>query len=238
MTTQEVVSREEWVKARKELLDEEKQFTRAREQLSEHRRKLPWVKVDKDYVFEGDDGKLTLEQLFAGKSQLVIYHFMFGPDWELGCKACSFVCDHLDAACVHLEQRDVMLVAVSSAPFSKLLPFKKRMGWKFNWVSSAGCEFNQDYHVTFSKEELEKGDVYYNYQMQKFPVEEAPGVSVFYRNTSGEIFHTYSCYERGLENLIGTYDILDLVPRGRDEEGLPFPMDWVRHHDNYDGGHE
>jgi predicted dithiol-disulfide oxidoreductase (DUF899 family) len=238
MTAQEVVSREEWVKVRKELLDEEKEFTRARDLLSVHRGKLRWVKVDKEYVFEGDEGKLTLEELFADKSQLVIYHFMFGPDWEQGCKACSFVCDHIDPARVHLEQRDVMLVAASSAPLSQLLPFKKRMGWNFNWVSSAGCEFNQDFHVTFSREEMETGEVYYNYQMQQFPVEEAPDASFFIRNGSGEVFHTYSCYARGLESLIGTYNILDLVPRGRDEGGLPYPMDWVRHHDNYDGGNE
>lgn len=233
MTAQEIVSREEWVKARKELLDEEKEFTRARDLLSARRRNLPWVKVDQQYVFEGEEGKLTLEELFAEKSQLIIYHFMFGPDWEQGCKACSFVCDHIDPARVHLEQRDVMLVAASSAPLSQLLPFKKRVGWKFNWVSSAGSEFNKDFHVTFSRDEMETGELYYNYQMQQFPVEEAPGASVFIRNGSGEIFHTYSCYARGLENLIGTYNYLDLVPRGRDEDGLPFPMDWVRHHDNY-----
>jgi len=233
MTAQEIVSREEWVKARKELLDEEKEFTRARDLLSARRRNLPWVKVDQQYVFEGEEGNWTLEELFAGKSQLIIYHFMFGPDWEQGCKACSFVCDHIDPARVHLEQRDVMLVAASSAPLFQLLPLKKRVGWKFNWVSSAGSEFNKDFHVTFSRDEMETGELYYNYQMQQFPVEEAPGASVFIRNGSGEIFHTYSCYARGLENLIGTYNYLDLVPRGRDEDGLPFPMDWVRHHDNY-----
>lgn len=235
MSTHTIVSSEGWVRARKDLLAEEKKFTQARDRLSAHRRELPWVKIDKDYVFVGPEGKETLLELFAGKSQLIIYHFMFGPGWEQGCKACSFLSDHIDAAVVHLAQRDVTLLAVSHAPLSEFQGFKERMGWRFKWVSSAKSDFNSDFHVSYDKDELEKGEVYYNYKMQKFPVEEASGVSVFITNKAGDVFHTYSCYARGLDILIGAYNYLDLVPKGRDEDDLSFTMDWVRHHDSYDG---
>jgi len=235
MTQHKIVSRDEWIKARKALLADEKKFTQTRDKLSADRRNLPWVKIEKDYVFAGPDGKETLHDLFDGKSQLIIYHFMFGPGWEQGCPACSFVSDHIDGAAVHLAQRDVTLLAVSHAPLPEFQKFKERMGWRFKWVSSAQSEFNTDFHVSFDKEEIEKGEVHYNYKMQKFPVEEGPGVSVFTTNDAGDVFHTYSSYARGLDILIGAYNYLDLVPRGRDEDDLSFSMAWVRHHDRYDG---
>ena len=235
MTEHKIVSRDEWIEARKQLLAKEKAFTQQRDQLSEGRRNLPWVKIEKDYVFEGPDGKESLLELFNGKSQLIIYHFMFGPGWEQGCKSCSLVSDHIDGAVVHLAQRDVTLLAVSHAPLPEFAGFKERMGWRFKWVSSAKSDFNTDFQVSFDKGKIEKGDVNYNYKMQKFPVEEAPGVSVFTANDAGDVFHTYSSYARGLDILIGAYNYLDLVPKGRDEDDLPFSMAWVRHHDNYDG---
>lgn len=233
MPQHKIVSKDAWFEARKSLLAREKKLTRARDELSEARRALPWVKVEKDYVFEGPDGKQTLLDLFGDKSQLIIYHFMFAPGWEEGCKACSFVADHMDGAVIHLAQRDATLLAVSRAPLAEFQSFRERMGWGFKWVSSHGSDFNMDYNVSFSSEELESGKAYYNYKFRNFPVEEAPGASVFARGGAGEIFHTYSCYERGLDGLIGTYAYLDLLPSGRDEEGLSFPMEWVRHHDSY-----
>ena len=233
MEPHKIVSREEWLAARKAHLAQEKQFTKARDALSRQRRELPWVKVDKPYVFDGPDGKETLADLFDGRSQLIVYHFMLGPGWEQGCKSCSFLADHFDGAVVHLAQRDVTLLAVSRAPLAQIAAFKKRMGWRFKWVSSHGNDFNSDYHVSFSKDEMAKGKVYYNYDVAEFPSEEAPGASVFYKDPAGNIFHTYSCYARGLDILLGAYNFLDLTPKGRDEAGLPFTMDWVRHHDRY-----
>lgn len=232
-----VVSPDEWLAARKELLAKEKQLTRQHDVLSAERRKLPWTKVEKNYVFEGPNGEETLLDLFAGRSQLIVYHFMFGPDWEEGCPSCSFGMDHVDGALVHLAQRDVTFTAISRAPFPKIKAFKQRMGWRFKWVSSYGNDFNHDYHVSFSKDEIAKGKIYYNFGMNEFPSEEAPGLSVFYKDKSGAVFHTYSAYARGLEPIIGTYTLLDLVPKGRDEEGLEFTMSWVRHHDRYDDGY-
>jgi predicted dithiol-disulfide oxidoreductase (DUF899 family) len=232
-----VVSQEEWLTARKNLLAKEKQLTHQRDALNAERRELPWTKVEKKYVFDGPNGKETLADLFAGRSQLIVYHFMFGPDWNEGCPSCSFNMDHTDGALVHLAQRDVTFVAVSRAPISKIEPFKKRMGWRFHWVSSYGTDFNYDYHVSFTKEEMSKGKVYYNFDLNEFPSEEAPGISVFYKDSSGDIFHTYSSYARGTETALGTYNYLDLVPKGRDEEGLAFTMSWVRHHDRYDDGY-
>jgi predicted dithiol-disulfide oxidoreductase (DUF899 family) len=229
-----VVSRDEWLAARKEHLDKEKGFTRLRDQLSRARRELPWVKVDKKYVFDGSSGKETFSDLFNGRSQLIVYHFMFHPTWEEGCKSCSFWADNFNEITVHLNQRDVSLVAVSKAKVDQLNAFKKRMGWKFKWVSSFGNDFNRDYHVSFTPEELEKGEMYYNFKLGKFPSEEGPGISVFYKDTNGDIFHTYSCYARGLDMLNGAYHFLDLAPKGRDEEQLPYSMAWVRHHDKYD----
>jgi predicted dithiol-disulfide oxidoreductase (DUF899 family) len=233
MQPHKLVSRDEWVAARKAHLAKEKEFTRARDELSRQRRDLPWVKVDKAYVFDGPDGKETLADLFDGRTQLVVYHFMFGPGWEQGCPSCSFVADHFDGALVHLAHRDVTLLAVSRAPLREIEKFKKRMGWRFKWVSSHGNDFNRDYHVSFTKDVLASEKVFYNYEMEKFPSEEAPGASVFYKDANGDIFHTYSTYARGLDILVGTYNYLDLVPKGRDEAGLPWTMAWIRHHDRY-----
>jgi predicted dithiol-disulfide oxidoreductase (DUF899 family) len=229
-----VVSREDWLAARKRHLAREKEFTRLRDELSRERRQLPWVKVEERYAFDTPAGKRTLSELFEGRSQLVVYHFMFGPDWEQACKSCSFWADNFNGVVVHLNHRDVTLVAASRAPLDKIEAFRKRMGWSFKWVSSFGDEFNNDFHVSFASEELAKGEVYYNYGMTKFPSDEAPGISVFYKDGDGQVFHTYSCYARGLDMLNGAYHYLDLVPKGRDEEELPFTMSWLRHHDRYE----
>jgi predicted dithiol-disulfide oxidoreductase (DUF899 family) len=228
-----IVSRDEWLAARKELLAKEKQLTHQRDAVSAERRALPWVKVDKQYVFDGPNGKQTLTDLFDGRSQLVVYHFMFGPEWNEGCPSCSFNMDHTDGALLHLAQRDVAFTAISRAPIAKIEAFNKRMGWRFHWVSSYESDFNFDYHVSFPKGEK----VYYNFEMTEFPSEEGPGISVFYKDGTGQIFHTYSSYGRGTELLVGTYNYLDLVPKGRDEDGLPFTMSWVRHHDRYSDGY-
>ena len=225
-----VVSETEWIAARKELLAKEKSLTRQRDALAEERQKLPWVKVDKNYVFDTTAGKKTLAQLFGAKSQLVMYHFMFGPDWEQGCPSCSLLADHFDNLGVHLAQRDVRFVIVSRAPLDKIEPFKKRMGWKFPWASSYGSEFNFDFEVSVPKDKQGQEHIY-NYALTKSAGDEQPGLSVFYKNANGEVFHTYSMYGRGLEDFLGVYAILDRVPKGRDEEG--HGMAWVRHHDRY-----
>ena len=229
----QVVSREEWLAARKQLLSQEKEFTRLRDRLSAERRGLPWVKVDKQYVFDGPHGKEALADLFDGRSQLLVYHFMFGPGWEQGCPSCSFVSDHIDGANWHLPQRDVTLLAVSRAPLAEIEAFKQRMGWRFKWMSSYGNDFNRDFHVSFTPDEMARGEVYYNYTMTEFPSEEAPGLSAFYKDPSGAVYHTYSTYARGLDMLVGAYNYLDLAPKGRDEADLPWTMAWVRHHDRY-----
>lgn len=243
MSRQPIVSREAWVEARKDLLAREKENTRQRDELARQRRALPWVRVDKDYVFDAPvggaspAGKASLADLFGPRSQLLVYHFMFGPDWAEGCPSCSFVSDHLDGAVPHLGARDVSLVMVSRAPLSKIEPFKARMGWRFPWVSSAGSSFNHDFGVHFTDEDRAAGggEVDYNYQRQAFPSAEAPGLSAFYKDpATGEVFHTYSTYGRGLDAMVGTYVLLDLAPKGRDEDGLPFDMGWVRHHDRYE----
>jgi predicted dithiol-disulfide oxidoreductase (DUF899 family) len=233
MEHHKVVSREDWIMARKEHLAKEKEFTRLRDQLSQQRRELPWEKVDKAYVFDGPNGKETFSDLFAGRSQLLVYHFMFGPDWSEGCKSCSFWADNFNNAIVHLNQRDATMIAISKAPLEKLLTFQKRMGWTFKWLSSFSNDFNRDYHVSFTPDELEKGEMYYNYTLGKFGRDEAPGLSVFYKNTEGTVFHTYSCYGRGLDMLNGAYHHLDMLPKGRDEAGLSYPQEWVKHHDRY-----
>jgi predicted dithiol-disulfide oxidoreductase (DUF899 family) len=230
-----VVSHAEWIETRKEFLTNEKEFTRLRDELSRQRRELPWEKVEKKYVFEGPKGKETLADLFGGRSQLIVYHFMFGPGWKEGCPSCSFIAESFDGAVVHLAQRDITLLAVSRATLPEIEAFKKRMGWRFKWVSSNANDFNRDYQVSATKEEA-SGQVYYNYQMQQFPSEERPGASVFYKDPSGEIFHTYSTYARGLDILITAYNYIDLTPKGRDEEGLSHGMAWVRHHDKYVDG--
>jgi len=232
MSQPRIVSRDEWLAARKQHLSKEKELTHLRDRLSAERRDLPWVKVDKAYVFEGPKGKETLGDLFDGRSQLVVYHFMFGPGWEQGCPSCSWAADNIDGNVVHLNARDVSLAVVSRAPLPQIEAFKKRMGWRFKWASSNGTDFNYDYHVSFTKEEMAKGNAHYNFGPNGFPSEEAPGVSVFYKNGKGEIFHTYSSYARGAESLLGGYYFLDIVPKGRDEE-KPWTMSWVRHHDRY-----
>ena len=230
----EIVSRDEWVAARKQHLLREKELTRLRDELSAERQSLPWVKVEKEYVFDTAQGKRTLAELFEGRSQLVVYHFMLGPGWKDGCPSCSMAADTMEGGVVHLEQRDVTFLAVSRAPLPEIEAFQKRMGWRFKWVSSNGNDFNYDYHVSFTPEERAEGKVYYNYDKREFPSEEAPGASVFYKDESGQVFHTYSSYGRGIEMLLGAYFFLDLVPKGRDESELPWPMAWVRHHDRYE----
>jgi len=229
-----IVSPEQWLAERKQLLVKEKEETRLRDQLSAERRKLPWERVEKQYVFDGPEGKETLADLFGQNSQLIVYHFMFGPDWEEGCPSCSFLADHIGGTLAHLNARDISLVVVSRAPLAKIEAFKKRMGWQFKWVSSYENDFNFDYHVSFTKDEQATGDVYYNYALRQFPSDEAPGNSVFYKNGSGEVFHTYSAYARGCDILLGAYNFLDFAPKGRDEDGLDFTMSWVRHHDKYE----
>jgi len=234
-----VVSPAEWLAARKELLKKEKEFTRLRDDISRLRRELPWEKVEKDYVFEGPTGKVALRELFRDKSQLVVYHFMFGPGWEQGCPSCSFLADNFDGMRVHLEQRDVAFTAISRATLPEIEAFKRRMGWKFPWVSSNGTDFNYDYKVSFTNEDMTPGSRKYNYGSWDFPMEEGPGLSVFYKDAEGQIYHTYSTYGRGLDILLTAYNYLDMTPKGRDEaEMKPHPMAWVRHHDRYETGAE
>jgi predicted dithiol-disulfide oxidoreductase (DUF899 family) len=233
MATQKTVTREDWLAARLDLLEQEKALTRQRDAVTRARQALPRVRVDQDYVFQSEVGDETLGDLFAGRSQLMIYHFMFGPDWEEGCKSCSLIAEGFDGPDIHLAQRDVTFLVASRAPLDKLLAFRDRLGWKFKWVSSLGTDFNRDFQVSFTEDEI-AGEVNYNYAKGKFPMTEAPGLSVFYKEPDGAIYHTYSCYGRGLDALMGTYQYLDLVPKGRDEENLPYSMDWVRHHDRYE----
>jgi predicted dithiol-disulfide oxidoreductase (DUF899 family) len=211
----------------------EKEFTRARDALSAERRALPWVKVDKDYVFDGPAGKVTLADLFKGKPQLVVQHVMFAPDWDAACKSCSFWVDGFERMVPHLAARDTAMAAVSRAPLAKLEAFKKRMGWTFDWVSSGNNDFNYDYGVSFTQEQIDSGAAKYNYGGSPVYGDELPGISVFYRDEAGDIFHTYSCFARGLDMMNAAYHYLDLTPLGRHEEGLPYPMDWVRLRDQY-----
>jgi predicted dithiol-disulfide oxidoreductase (DUF899 family) len=227
-----VVSHAEWLAARKQFLVAEKELTHLRDALSRQRRELPWEKVEKSYTFDGPNRKVSLADLFDGRSQLVVYHFMFGPGWKEGCPSCSMIADQFDSIRVHMRERDTNLVAVSRAPWTEIEAFKKRMGWKFPWVSSFGNDFNRDYNVSFSREELDSSKAIYNYSETTFPSEEGPGASVFCR-ADGEIFHTYSSFGRGLDMMLNVYNFLDLTPKGRHEEGLPWPMAWVRHHDKY-----
>ena len=228
-----VVSEADWIKARTQLLEAEKAFTRQRDELSLQRRKLPWVKIEKAYQFQGPDGTLSLSDLFDGRSQLAVYHFMFHPDWTEGCRSCSFWADNLNAVAPHLQQRDVSLAAVSRAPLEVFLPFKQRMGWSFPWYSSFDSDFNSDFKVSFTPEEIDQGEVEYNFGTTPAGMEEAPGLSILFRDQQGEIFRTYSCYARGLDALNSAYQVLDLVPKGRDEDNLPFSMAWVNYRDRY-----
>jgi predicted dithiol-disulfide oxidoreductase (DUF899 family) len=232
-----VVAHAQWLAARTEFLAKEKEFTRLRDELSRQRRALPWEKVEKRYEFDSTNGKATLADLFDGRSQLIVYHFMLAPGWQEGCQSCSFWADHFDGSTVHLANRDTTLAVISRAPLGEIEAFKKRMGWKFQWVSSFASDFNFDYHVSFTPAQRSNGKVYYNYVTDEFPPDEGPGVSVFARDAAGEVFHTYSSYGRGLDILNGTYNMLDLVPKGRDENGLAFSMSWVRHHDRYTQGY-
>ena len=227
-----IVSQDQWLAARKALLAKEKEFTKARDALSAERRALPWAKVEKNYVFDGPAGKETLSDLFGGKSQLLVYHFMLGPGWVQGCPSCSLLADHFDGAIAHLAQRDVTFVVVSRAPLAEIEAYKKRMGWRFKWVSSNGTDFNRDFHVSFTKDEM-AGGATYNYTKGKIPSEELPGLSAFIKD-GGAVFHTYSSYARGLDILIGAYNFLDFAPKGRDEDALPWTMAWVKRHDEYD----
>jgi predicted dithiol-disulfide oxidoreductase (DUF899 family) len=230
-----VVLRDRWIAERKTLLAREKELTRLRDQIARERRALPWVRIEKSYVFDTTEGPRTLAELFEGRRQLLVQHFMFGPGWEQGCPSCSFMADHSDGMNVHLAHRDVTLLAISRATLAEIEDFRRRMGWQFKWVSSHGSDFNYDFHVSFTPEERAKGEVYYNYGMQPFESEELPGISVFYKHDAGDVFHTYSTYRRGVEVMMGTYEMLDLTPKGRDERDSG-GMEWVRHHDRYEPG--
>lgn len=228
-----VVSDTRWLDARRQLLAREKELTHLRDQVARERRALPWRRLAGDYVFDTPEGRRTLAQLFDGRRQLVVQHFMFGPDWEQGCPSCSYMADHSDGMTIHLAQRDIAFVAVSRAPLEQIERFRRRMGWQFRWVSSHGSTFNRDFHVSFTPEELATGAVDYNYGPSAFPAEEAPGVSVFARDDAGAVFHTYSTFGRGVEVMMGAYQLMDLTPKGRDERDVPHKMEWVRHHDRY-----
>ncbi len=230
-----VVSSDQWISQRKALMAREKELMRLKDQVAAERRALPWERVEKDYVFDTPDGPRTLAGLFGGRRQLMVQHFMFGPGWEQGCPSCSYMADHTDGMKVHLANRDIAFVAISRAPMADIARFRQRMGWQFDWVSSNQSDFNFDFGVSFSKEDHARGQVYYNYGTVAFPSQEAPGISVFYKDDAGVIFHTYSTFGRGVEVMMGAYNMIDLTPKGRDENG-PHKMDWVRHHDRYEPG--
>ena len=235
MAQPRIVTREEWLEARKALLIKEKEHARAGDRLSAERRALPWIRVEKNYGFETAGGKASLAELFAGCSQLIVHHLMFHPDWDAGCPGCSFQAEHIDGPGPHLEHHDVRIVAVSRAPLAKIAAYKRRMGWRFEWVSSYGSDFNFDFHVAFPKEQIASGSVDYNFGTitvdPRYQSEELPGVSVFYKDEEGQIFHTYSTYARGLDALLGANHYLDLTPKGRDEARHP---NWPRRHDEYE----
>jgi len=234
MTTHAIETREKWLEARLDLLAAEKDLLRRSDQVAELRRKLPWVRVDKAYVFDGPNGKVTLADLFGSHRQLLVQHFMLAPGWEQGCKSCSYMADHTDGMTVHLAQRGVSFVAISRAPLAEIERFHRRMGWRFKWVSSNSNSFNYDFHVSFTPEQVATGRIAYNYGTSPHTSEELPGVSVFAKDDAGDVFHTYSTYGRGVEVMMGTYRMLDLTPKGRDELALAHTMQWVRHHDRYE----
>ena len=233
MKPQKTLSHEDWIAARTILLEQEKEFTRARDALSAARRELPWEKIEKDYVFDTADGAKSLADLFDGRDQLLIYHFMLGPGWEQGCPSCSYLADNFNPSAMHLAQRDVSLVSVSRAPLAEIQSFQQRIGWTFPWVSSFSSDFNHDYQVSFDEDEMEAGEMYYNYRTTKFPASEAPGLRYFARGDDGAVYHTYSAYGRGLDILITAYNFLEHAPKGRNGQDLPYGMYWVRHHDRY-----
>jgi predicted dithiol-disulfide oxidoreductase (DUF899 family) len=228
-----VVPRDQWLAARKALLAREKELTRLGDQIARERRALPWVRMDKDYLFDTPEGRRPFADLFDGRQQLLVQHFMLALGWEQGCKSCSYMADHTDATVVHLAQRDVAFVAVSRAPLAEIERFRARMGWQFRWVSSHGTDFNRDFGVSFTADDRARGKADYNFGGRP-PGEEMPGVSAFYQDEAGQVFHTYSTYGRGVEVMMHTYRLLDLVPKGRDEDALDFTMAWVRHHDRYE----
>jgi len=229
-----VVSRDRWIAERKTLLAREKELTRLHDQIARERRALPWVRIEKSYAFDAPEGRRTLADLFEGRRQLLVQHFMFGPGWEQGCPSCSFMADHTDGMNVHLAHRDISLAAISRAPLADIQRFRQRMGWRFKWVSSYGSDFNYDFAVSFKPEDVAKGEVDYNYGKWPFAYEELPGISVFYKDDAGEVFHTYSTYGRGVEVMMGAYHLMDLAPKGRDERDVNHKMEWVRHHDRYE----
>ena len=229
-----VVSKDRWITERKKLLAREKELTHLRDQVARERRAMPWVRIEKNYVFDTPEGRRTLAELFEGRRQLLVQHFMLGPGWNQGCPSCSFMADHTDGMNVHLAHRDITLVAVSRAPLAEIERFRGRMGWQFKWVSSNASGFNFDFGVSFTPEEKARNEVSYNYGKQPFESEELPGISVFYKDDAGDVFHTYSTYRRGVEVMMGTYSLLDLTPKGRDKDKLSYGMEWVRHHDRYE----
>ena len=228
-----IVSDDRWTEARKQLLAREKELTRLHDQVASERRALPWRRIAKDYVFDTPEGRRKLADLFGGRRQLVVQHFMFGPGWEQGCPSCSFMADHMDGITVHLAHRDIRFIAVSRAPLADIERFRERMGWQFEWVSSQGSDFNFDFGVSFTQEELATGEVSYNYRKAYFPAEEAPGISVFVKDDAGEVFHAYSTFGRGVEAMMGAYMLMDLTPQGRNERDVFYKMEWLRHHDRY-----
>lgn len=235
MTDHNIVSDEEWLAARTELLAREKEFNQLRDQLTAQRQQMPWRKVEKDYRFDTAGGARSLADLFADRKQLLVYHFMFGPDWEEGCPSCSFWADNYNGIDVHLAHRDTTLLAISNTSLDNINEYETRMGWTFDWVSSLGSDFNRDFGVTFTEEEMRKGEMQYNYQTTNFPASEGPGISVFSRDESNTVFHTYSTYARGLDMLNGAYHLLDLTPIGRNEKGDDkHNMYWLRRRDQYE----
>jgi predicted dithiol-disulfide oxidoreductase (DUF899 family) len=234
MQPHKIVSHDEWLAARRELLAKEKELLRAKDQLRQQTRDLPWVKVEKEYFFEGPNGRESLSDLFAGRSQLIVNHFMLGPGWKQGCLGCSFGADQVEGSVIHLVNHDVMYVAVSRAPYPEIAAYHERMGWNFKWVSSNGSDFNFDYHVSFSEADKQRGKVFYNFETMDYAIEELPGFSVFYKDASGDIFHTYSVFARGTELMGGVYGFLDVTPKGRNEPPGGNLTDWVRRHDEYD----
>jgi predicted dithiol-disulfide oxidoreductase (DUF899 family) len=233
-TTPTATVREQWLAQRLALLEREKQLSRLSDELAEARRALPWVRMDKPYVFDTPEGPRALADLFDGRRQLLVQHFMLGPGWEQGCKSCSYMADHTDGMLPHLAARDVAFVAISRAPLAEIERFRRRMGWSFRWVSSHGSDFNRDFGVSFTPAEVAAKSMHYNFAQQPFAADEMPGVSAFAKNDAGEVFHTYSTYGRGVEVMMGTYRMLDLTPGGRREDGLDDTMSWVRHHDRYE----
>jgi len=235
MPSRNIVDEKTWIAARKDLLEKEKSFSRMRDEITQARQALPWRKISKSYEFETEDGVQSLAELFEGYGQLIIYHFMFEPQWEAGCKSCSLVADHYAPSVAHLKQRDVNLVTVSRASLDKITGFKQRMGWDFKWVSSTQSDFNFDFYVSFTKEQIDNNKIYFNYsEGRTFPSTEIPAISTFVKEPDGTIYHTYSGFSRGLENFMGVYTLLDLVPKGRDEDQLSYGMEWVRLHDEYE----